>query len=186
MSTEFHSHFYRRKSHGLRLSLALLWLLAPLARADSEYDVKAAYLVNFAKLVDWPATAFSSGRSALIIGVVGRGGAGDELARTVAGASANGRPIEVRRVSAGDRGALAACHLLFVTESERAEAVISAVQGRPVLVVGEAEDFARQGGAIGFVKDGATVKFEANPKAAMRNGLSIGAKLLRVARSVVN
>ena len=166
--------------------MLLTWLLAPLTRGDSEFDVKAAYLVNFAKLVDWPATAFPSGRSALIIGVVGRGGAGDELARTVAGASANGRPIEVRRVSAGDGGALAACHLLFETESERAEAVINAVQGRPVLIVGEAEGFARRGGAIGFVKDGATVKFEANPKAAARNGLSISAKLLRVARGVVN
>lgn len=170
----------------LSISLLLLWLLAPLARADSEYDVKAAYLVNFAKLVEWPAAAFAGGKGALIIGVVGRGGAGDELARTISGASANGRPIEVRRVSAGDAGALAACQVLFVTESERADAVIAAVQGRPVLIVGEAEGFAHRGGAIGFVKDGGTVKFEANPKAAARNGLTVSAKLLRVARTVVD
>lgn len=148
--------------------------------------VKAAYLVNFAKLVEWPASAFPGGKGALVIGVVGRGAAGDELARTFSGASANGRPLEVRRVSSGDGGALAGCHMLFVTDSERAESVIAAVQGRPVLVVGEAEEFARRGGAIGFVKDGGTVKFEANPKAAARNGLTVSAKLLRVARGVID
>ena len=183
MTTDLHPSSRLRR--GLRISLVLLWLLAPLARADSESDVKAAYLVNFAKLVEWPAAAFAGGKGALIIGVVGRGGAGDDLARTISGASANGRSIEVRRVSAGDAGALAACQVLFVTESERADAVIAAVQGRPVLVVGEAEGFAGRGGAIGFVKDGGTVKFEANPKAAARNGLTVSAKLLRVARSVV-
>ncbi len=176
----------RCRRPGLSISLLLLWLLAPLACADSEYDVKAAYLVNFAKLVEWPASAFASGKSALIVGIVGRGGAGEDLARMISGASAGGRPIEVRRVSAGDTGALAACQVLFVTESERADAVIAAVQGRPVLVVGEAEGFAHRGGAIGFVKDGGTVKFEANPKAAARNGLTVSAKLLRVARTVVD
>ena len=158
----------------------------PSARAESEATVKAAYLVNFAKLVEWPASAFSDGKSAFVIGIVGRGGAGGEIAQTVSGASANGHPIEVRRVSAGDGGTLAACHLVFVLEGERADGVLAAVQGRPVLVVGEGEDFARRGGAIGFVKDGGTVKFEANPKAVARNGLTVSAKLLRVARGVVD
>ena len=167
------------------LVLAVLSVLSATVRAESEATVKAAYLVNFAKLIEWPASAFADAKSAFIIGIVGRGGAGGEIAQTVAGASASGHPIEVRRVSAGDGGALAACHLLFVAESERAEAVVAAVQGRPVLVVGEGEDFARRGGAIGFVKESGTVKFEANPKAAARNGLTVSAKLLRVARGVV-
>lgn len=158
---------------------------APAARAQSEATVKAAYLVNFAKLVEWPASAFG-GKGTLVIGVVGRDPVGDEMARTAGGASASGHPIEVRRVSAGDGGALAACHLLYVPESERTDTVIAAVQGRPVLVVGEAENFVRRGGALGFVKDGGTVKFEANPRAAARNGLTVSAKLLRVAREVID
>ena len=148
--------------------------------------MKAAYLVNFAKLVDWPASAFSGGKNALIIGIVGRGSTGDEIARAITGTSANGHPIEARRVSPGDGGALAACHVLFVLESERGDAVVGAVLGRPVLVVGEAEDFARRGGAIGFTKEGGTLKFEANAKAAARNGLNLSAKLLRVARAVID
>jgi YfiR/HmsC-like len=169
----------------LRVFIAVLWLLTPLTRAESEYEVKAAYLVNFAKLVEWPASAFA-GKGTLTIGIVGRGTVGDDLARTISGATVNGRAIETRRVSAGDGGGLVACHVLFVLESERAEAVLAAVLGRPVLVVGEAEDFARRGGAIGFVKDGGTVKFEANPKAAVRNGITVSAKLLRVARGIID
>jgi hypothetical protein len=161
-------------------------MLSPLVRAESEYEVKAAYLVNFAKLVEWPASAFAGGKGTLVIGIVGRGAAGDDLMRTITGATVNGRAIEARRVSAGDAGGLAACHVLFVLESERADGVLVAVQGRPVLVVGEAEDFARRGGAIGFVKESGTVKFEANPKAAMRNGLTVSAKLLRVARGIID
>ena len=147
-----------------RLVPLVLCVLSVLARAESEATVKAAYLLNFAKLVDWPASAFAG--PGFVIGVVGRDAVGDELAR--AGASANGRKIEVRRVAAGDAGALAGCHLIFVPGSG-GEGVIAAVQGRAVLVVGDAENFARRGGALGFVKEGGTVKFEANPKAAARN-----------------
>jgi hypothetical protein len=176
----------RRTRVGFLLACVALGLLAPRARAESEYEVKAAYLLNFAKLVEWPSAAFASGKGTLVIGVVGRGPVGDEVARTLAGASANGRPIEVRHVAASDAAALAACQVLFVPDTERIDPVLAAVQGRPVLVVGEAEEFARRGGAIGFVKDAGTVKFAANPKAAARNGLTVSAKLLRVAREVID
>jgi len=168
----------------LLLALLLPWACCGTARAESEATVKAAYLLNFAKLVEWPASAFSAGQP-LVIGVVGRDALVEELSRVFAGASANGHKIEVRRVAASDAGALLGCHLVFVQEAERGESVIGAVQGRPVLVVGEAENFARRGGALGFVKEAGTLKFEANPKAATRNGLIVSAKLLRVARSVV-
>jgi hypothetical protein len=164
-------------------ALCAFCLLIPgLARAESESTVKAAYLLNFAKLVEWPASAFAGGPT-LVIGIVGRDAVGDELAR--AGATANGRRIEVRFVAADDAGALVACHLVFIPESERGDGVLRAVQGRPVLVVGEGEDFARRGGTLSLVKERGTVKFEANLKAATRHGLTVSAKLLRVARSVV-
>jgi hypothetical protein len=89
-------------------------------------------------------------------------------------------------VGAGDNAALGNCHILFILDAERTEAVLASVQGRPVLTVGESDNFARNGGVIGFIRDGGTVKFEANVKTASRNGLTVSAKLLRVARSVVN
>ncbi len=152
------------------------------ARAESEASVKAAYLFNFAKLVEWPSSAFSSGKAPLVIGVMGREAVGDELARACASATAGGHPVEVRRVSMSE---VRDCHLVYVPESERGDGAIAAAQGAPVLVVGEGENFARRGGALAFVKDSGTLKFDANPAAAARNGLTVSAKLLRVARTVV-
>ena len=164
------------------LALALL-LVAGTARAESEAGVKAAYLVNFAKFVEWPASAFSSGKAPLVIGIVGRDAVGDELQRAGGGVSANGHPVEVRRIAAAEARE---CHLVFIPESEHSDTVIAATQGSPVLVIGEGEGFTRRGGSLGFVKEGGTVKFDANPKAAARNGLNVSAKLLRVARAVID
>ena len=182
----------RRTRRGISTRLAALLALAGIVfapapiRAESESDVKAAYLFNFAKLIDWPSSAFAGAKAPVVIGVIGRDSVGDELARNIAGATANGRPVEVRRVAASDAGALRACHVLFIPGSERSDGVIAAVQGSPVLLVGESEGFARRGGAIGFVKVNDAVKFDANPKAAARSGLTVSSKLLRVAREVIN
>jgi hypothetical protein len=182
---------YSELAKWVRRKLSICFILAvslsPLsASAESEYSVKAAYLVNFAKLVQWPASAFASPQAKIVVGLVGRGPAADEVAQTLAGASAGGRALEIRRVGVGDTAGLSSCHVVFILDAERAETVVGSLQGRPVLTVGESEDFARKGGAIGFVRDGGTVKFEANAKAASRNGLTVSAKLLRVARSIVN
>lgn len=167
------------------LLCAILVIGAGSVRAESEASLKAAYLFNFAKLVDWPSSAFERAQAPIVIGVVGRSPVGEELARSFGKASANGRPLEIRRVSASSAGALRACHIIFVPESEGGDGIVAAVQGCPVLVVGESEDFARHGGALGFVKVNATVKFEANPKASARNGVTVSSKLLRVAQNVV-
>jgi hypothetical protein len=168
------------------LASAILAVGIGTSQGASEASVKAAYLYNFAKLVDWPASAFDRAQAPIVIGVVGRDAVADELTRGFAKATVNGRPLEIRRVSAGNAGALRACHIVFVPESENADAIVAAVQGHPVLVVGEAEGFARRGGALAFVKVNETVKFEANPKAAARSGVAVSSKLLRVAQNVVN
>ena len=164
------------------ISFLATLLLRGSALAESEAGVKAAYLVNFAKFVEWPASAFSSAKAPLVIGIVGRDSVGDELLRA-GGVTASGHPVEVRRISLAEARE---CHLVFIPESERGDAIIATLQGSPVLVVGEGDGFTRRGGALGFVKDGGSVKFEANPKAAARNGLTVSAKLLRVARAVID
>ena len=155
------------------------------AHAESEGGVKAAYLFNFAKLVEWPAAAFDGAKSPLVIGIVGRDVVADDLIRLYAHSTANGHPVEIRRVSASAARELRACHIVFIPQSENADGVIAAVQGAPVLVVGESDGFARRGGALAFVKQDGTLKFEANPKAAARHGVTVSSKLLRVARNVV-
>lgn len=178
-------HPWRRVFPSWKVLLALALLIAGTAHAESEAGVKAAYLFNFAKLAEWPAAAFESAKSPLVIGVVGRDAVSDDLMRRYARATANGRPVEIRRVSAGSPRELRACHIIFIPQSEDADGIISAVQGAPVLIVGESEGFARHGGALAFVKQEGTLKFEANPKAAARNGVTVSSRLLRVACSVV-
>ena len=170
--------------HAFRVGLALLWLLAPLARAESEYDVKAAYLFNFTSLVKWPASAFTSPQAPLVIGVVGRDPFSGGLDGALRGQKAGGHPIEVRHVGAGDSGALQRCHLVYVTASERVADVARVVQGRPVLVVGEVENAARSGGVIGFVKREQKIKIEINNEAARQLRLSISSDLLGIAKIV--
>lgn len=177
-----------RRLHATRIAILIFTLLsistAPL-RAENEAIVKAAYLFNFAKLVEWPASAFDRAQAPIVIGITGRDAVADELTRTFGRATANGRPLEIRRVSAGNAAALKACHIIFVPESENADGIIATLQGSPVLIVGESEGFVRRGGALGFVKVNDNLKFEANPKAATRGGVTVSSKLLRVAQNVI-
>lgn len=180
-------HLWRRGFTSWKVLLALVLALMRIgpAFAESEAGVKAAYLFNFAKLAEWPAAAFENAKSPLVIGVVGHDAVTDDLMRRYARMTANGRPVEIRRLSAGSPRELRACHIIFVPQPENADNIITSVQGAPVLVVGESEGFARRGGALAFVKQEGTLKFEANPKAAARNGVTVSSRLLRVACSVV-
>lgn len=171
--------------HAFCILLAVIWLLPAQARAESEYDVKAAYLFNFTRLVKWPASAFASPQAPLVIGVVGRDPFNGGLDGTLRGQKAGVRPIEVRHVSAGDAAALQTCHLIYVTAADRFPEVARAVQGHPVLAVGDAENFARNGGIIGFVTRDRKIKLEINNDAARQLRLSIPSDLLGIA-TIVN
>jgi hypothetical protein len=142
-----------------------------------EYQVKAAYLFNFAKFVDWPA-ALSSGP--LVICVAVPNPFGMVLEETVHGETISGRPIVQKTIAAPEPG----CHVVFVPRGASASAYIGASRGIPVLIVGETPHFIADGGMINFVIDGGTVRFEINQDAASRAGLQISSRLLRLARPV--
>jgi hypothetical protein len=142
--------------------------------ASAEEAVKAAFVFNFAKLTDWPGSA-SSGP--IVIGIIGSGGTGEAIQRTVDGKSANGRTINVKSIGAG---AAKSCHIVFVCGSGGPPATGS----EPVLTVGESGGFTSQGGAIGFVSEGGKVKFELNKKALKKAGLSVDGKLEAIAKVV--
>jgi len=170
------------------LWLALLFLLATLslkARQVGEYDVKAAFLLNFAKFVDWPPKGFPDASAPLVIGIVGDDPFGAALPQLVQGQTALGRRIEVRHFKADED--CAACHLVFLSRSVagRTEEILQRLKGRPVLTVSEKDDFVRQGGVIGFALVDKSVRFDINARAAEAADLKISSKLLAVARSVL-
>lgn len=146
-----------------------------------EYRVKAAYLFNFTKFIEWPNAAFVGGRSfSFSICVAGRNPFGPALTTTLVGETAAGLPLASRVVNAG--GA-AGCHVLFVPAGVPAAPYLRGVGKSPVLTVGESPDFLAQGGIINFVLDGGRVRFEINQAAAESAQLRISSRLLQLGRA---
>lgn len=182
----------QRRFLGVRLAALLLawaaWLLPDrLAAADAaqvEYKVKAGYLFNFVKFVEWPAAAFTNASAPYVIGLVGEDPFGPMLEEALAKQVVNGRNFVVRRLEAqADPGG---CHVLFISRSERGRLreIFKTVGDRPILTVGETERFGQAGGMLNFTLVQGQVKLEANPTAAGAAGLQISSKLLSAAKTV--
>ncbi|MFY9821967.1 MAG: YfiR family protein [Thermoanaerobaculia bacterium] len=151
--------------------------------AASEYAVKAAFLFNFTKFVEWPPAAFADERSPLKVCVLGEDPFGKAL-HALAGDEVGGRRLSVTHL---DRpGALETCHVLFVSrsEGERLPQVLAGLHGAPVLTVGDTPGFIDQGGMINFILEGSKVRFDVNQEAAERAGIKISSRLLALAKHV--
>jgi hypothetical protein len=154
------------------------------AQSLSDYQVKAAFLYNFAKFVEWPPEAFSDGGAPFVIGVVGEDPLSGDLERIVGGKTANGRRIIVRRLRGGQE--LRNCHILFISSSEnyRLSQIMNSLQGANTLTVGEADEFTRHGGIINFFEENDKLRFKINVNSAERARLKISSRLLALARVV--
>lgn len=167
------------------VAVALGVVAALAASADyDEYKVKAAFLLNFARLVEWPGDSGPAPGEPLVVGVHGDAEAARNVARALEGASVNDHPVTVRRL--GSPSEIPGSHILFVAVEDAGEAAawLGARGNRAVLTVGEARGFAGRGGVINFFVEGNKLRFEINKKAAERNGLKISSRLLRLARLV--
>jgi hypothetical protein len=148
---------------------------------DLEYRVKAAFLLNFCQFVFWPdRLPGEKTDEPLFLCVIGENPFKSNL-ETIAGKRVRGRPLVVKFASSVDTIGL--CHLLFVGKSNPKElaAILEKVKTKPILTVGEMEDFARQGGMISFVEIDNKIRFEVNPKSAESAGLKISSQLLKLA-----
>jgi YfiR/HmsC-like len=157
---------------------------ASLATAEdpqaSEDQVKAAFLVNFPKYVDWPAGAFSRDDSPFVIAVLDDPAVADEIAKVITGRTVNGRRIVLTRVASGDD--VGACHLLFISaEAQRHSPAFLGTVAPGILTVGESDDFLDGGGVINLALRDRQVALEVNLNAAANAGITISSKLLRVA-----
>lgn len=168
---------------GILFFLAVFHPLAVLAGAGpGEAEVKAAFVFNFIKFVDWPPSAFQSREDPVLLTILGNDPIGAALS-SLDGKLVAGRRVVVRRVpslSGTER-----CHVLFVGASEKAAlaAVLRGAQRWPVLTVADFEGFPGKGGMIGFVRHNDRVGFEINEEAARRVGLTVSAKLLYLGKA---
>lgn len=166
--------------------LALLPASPAVAAANLEYQVKAAFLYNFAKFVSWPEDAFGDGGGPFVFCIVGTDPFGDTLEKVLKGRQASNRPIVVRR--GADPESVGRCHLMFVGEGEdpRVARHLQQVAERPVLTVGESEAFSRAAGMIRLLVQDKRVRFDINVKAAAKARLKMSSQLLKLARRVIH
>ena len=180
------AHKHWRAEASLMLTI-IATMASPLLQAHGqdagEYAVKAAFLYNFAKFVEWPPEAMGGGSSPLVLGVLGDDPFHGAIDQVVAGKTANGRPLVVRRLKWGQD--LRQCHILFISSSERKRLaeVLGALRGASVLTVADMDQFGQQGGMIQFVIEQSKVRFDINVGAAQTVRLKFSSKLLALARN---
>jgi hypothetical protein len=149
-----------------------------------ENDIKAAFLYNFTKFIDWPTPA-SGTPGPFQVCVLADARFTSAVDRIIAGESVEGRPLA--RMDPQSPDDARQCAILYVGHGhrDRAAPLLAAVRQLPVLTVGDAPRFVEGGGTIGFVLENNRVRFDVSPAAAQRSGLQVSSKLLRVARHVV-
>jgi hypothetical protein len=175
-------------ARGLAILIVLLVLWPTLTRAQdapTENQVKAAFLFNFVKFIEWPADSFRDSGGRVRLCVLGEGPFEAELERITAGKVVNGRALEVVAVKQAERSAH--CHVVFVNSSASARLLrktLAELRGGPMLTVGESPEFTRQGGVIRLLLLDNRIRFEINLEAAEHAELKISSKLLALAQSV--
>ena len=165
--------------------LALLSTSVSYARSTApEYLIKAAYLYHFAMFVDWPADAFATKSSPIVVGILGNDPFGSAIDDTVRGKRIDGRSLVVRRLDWNQD--FRQCHILFLADGDRIGDVVRRTNGHSLLIVGETGDLAKRGAVISFRIEDNRVRFDINVEAARRSRLTISSQLLNVARIVRN
>jgi hypothetical protein len=147
----------------------------------SESQVKAAFLLNFPKYVEWPAETFATTNSPIVVTVMGDAAVAADLGKMITGKTVNGRPLVLKQINASAE-APRDSQILFIGATVRRSAeVLAQVRPRAILTVGEGEDFLPNGGAIRFARRDQKIRLEINPAAATHAQLKISSKLLSVA-----
>lgn len=176
----------KRRAVLLALTAAVSALLAPVpvvgSQTASPTEVKAAFLYNFAKFVEWPPEA--SGTTTINVGVWGSDALGDALRAVVRDKTVGGRGFAVKRPA--DVDDLGALHMLFIGDEEkgRVPEILKRVDGLSVLTVSDIDRFCDMGGAITLVVENSHVRFDVRLDAAQRSRLRVSSKLLNLARTV--
>ncbi|HWP86191.1 MAG TPA: YfiR family protein [Terriglobia bacterium] len=149
-----------------------------------EYEIKAAFLYNFAKFVEWPTESFPAPGAPIVIGVLGEDPFGEVLDRTVQGRQAQGRPIQIQRWR--QLSETGPCHILFISASLRRllPEILRKFQTQPVLTVSDENELGERGAVVQFLLRDSKVRFEINDRGAKTAGLRISSLLLMLALRV--
>lgn len=151
---------------------------------SSEYALKAAFLYNFAKFIDWPPASFPNPDSPFTICIFGVDPFGAVIDNTLRGKTIGDHPVALQRIK--DLQQTRHCQILFVSSVEKRpiSEIVSGAQGANVLIVGESDRFAESGGAIQLMVEQGHIRFAINTDAAENAGLRVSSKLLALAKVI--
>jgi hypothetical protein len=147
----------------------------------SEYQIKAAFLFNFAKFVEWPPETFPQTNSPIVVGVLGKNVFGNDLEKTIRDKTINNHPFRFLEVTSAEEAAH--CHILFISPSEKDNLpkIVDSLHNASVLTVSETDEFLKAGGMINFMIVDSKIRFQISDQAARKARLRISSKLLSLA-----
>jgi hypothetical protein len=174
----------RTTRYGHCLLLGFMLAFAASAQTISEYQVKAAFLYNFAKFVEWPAQTFKANKDPVRICVLGQNPFGSALVDAVGGKTVLGRPFVLSEIATA--GQVTDCQIVFICSSERKRlrAILAELRTTGILTVGETDGFATEGGIVNFRLSDGRVHLEINIEAAGQAKLRINSSVLSLAQIV--
>ena len=172
----------------LAIVIACVLLASPSLQAQNprpaDYEVKAAYLYNFGRLVEWPGKVGAAQGGFFTVCVLGQDPFGPSLDATLAGETIGGKTIIAKRISSAEESGN--CQILFLslTDDSRLNKIVADLDKKAVLTVSDMPQFVKHGGMIQFVLEGKKVRFEVNLTATQHAGLTLSSELLKVATAV--
>ena len=187
----------KNRNYNLFLLVMILMMLLNTANADTkqdqEYKIKAAFLYNFIKFIDWPPTK-SSDEKTISIGIIGVNPFGKAF-EPVKDKQVGNKKIVVQLFNSLDQSKLTDekianiknCQVLFICNSEKKyfKEIIDLIKDDSVLTVGDTDGFLEAGGIIDFLIEDQKVCFEISNYSAKQAKLNIRSQLLRLAKKVV-
>jgi hypothetical protein len=175
---------YSYCKRNLKILVAFLFLFFSFqlyAQISREYNIKAVFLYNFTKFVEWPSNAFSNAEAPFVIGILGDDPFGPSLNEAVAGEKVKGHPIIVQQYQ--NVNDIKNCHVLFISNNEDGKLgeILSTLPNKNILTVSDIPGFTTTGGIISFMTKENKIKLQINLSVAKATDLNISSKLLQVA-----
>ncbi len=168
----------------LVLAALLFGVRAEAQSAMSESQVKAMFVYNFLKFVEWPADTSVGAKDPFVVIIIGEGATADATEHFLESKMIGARPLVVRRIRWDQSLAGARAAFVLERDAKKLHRVLDAAASAGVLTIGEGESFTARGGVIGLLVEDRRVRFDVDTSAAQNAGLRISSKLLALTRAV--
>ena len=179
----------KRSFSAARVLLAtMLCLLGATSSAQTssadEDQVKAAFLLNFGRFVEWPAKAFADQTEPFRICISGATAVANALGVLTISQKLNGHAVSVMLID--HHQPLKQCHMLFIgnVAAKERKSLLAEAKGASTFTVAEEKDFVDGGSMLALVTTDNRISFAINQQLAEDAGLKISSRLLSLAKVV--